>query len=78
MVAFLKDINLRVWKSIEKGCSLPNVTAAGLTSLKPEEQWTRDEELAATCNSRALNAIYNGVSMSEFCRISTCTTAKEA
>ena len=42
MAAFLKDINLRVWKSIEKGYSLPNVTTAGITSLKSEEQWTRD------------------------------------
>ena len=78
MVAFLKAIDLKVWKSIEKGYSLPNVTTAGITSLKSEEQWTKDEELAATCNSRAFNAIHNGVSMSEFRRISTCTTAKEA
>ena len=49
-----------------------------VTILKYEEQWTNDEELAATCNSRVMNAIYNGVSISKFRRISTCTTAKEA
>ena len=78
MVAFLKAINLRVWESIEKGYSLPNFTTAGMTSLKPEKQLTKDEELATTCNSTALNAIYNGVSLSEFRRIFICATAKEA
>ena len=78
MVAFLKAIDLKVWKSVVNGYSLPTITADGVTGPKPEDKWTKDEELAATCNSRALNAIYNGVSISEFRRISTCTTAKEA
>ena len=78
MVAFLKAIDLKVWKSIVNGYSLPTTTADGITSLKSEEKWSKDEEFAATNNSRALNAIYNGVNMSEFRRISTCTTAKEA
>ena len=34
--------------------------------------------MVASYNSRALNAIYNGASMSESRRISTCTTVKEA
>ena len=34
--------------------------------------------MTSTCNSRALNAIYNGVTMFEIQRISTCTAAKEA
>ena len=44
-----------------------------------EELWTKEEELAFTYNSRAINAIiYNGVTISEFRRISTYTTAKES
>ena len=78
MVSFLKVIHLKVWKSAVNGYSLPTITTDGVTGPKLEEKWNREEELAATCNSRALNAIYNGVSMSEFRRISTCTTAKEA
>ncbi|XXG89743.1 hypothetical protein AAC387_Pa12g1673 [Persea americana] len=78
MVAFLKAIHLKVWKSAVNGYSLPTITTDGITGPKPEDKWTKEEELATTCNSRALNAIYNGVSMSEFCRIFTCTTAKEA
>eukprot|EP00268_Persea_americana_P010440 TRINITY_DN14247_c1_g1_i3.p1 TRINITY_DN14247_c1_g1~~TRINITY_DN14247_c1_g1_i3.p1 ORF type:complete len:222 (-),score=14.17 TRINITY_DN14247_c1_g1_i3:2719-3384(-) len=78
MVAFLKAIDLKVWKFAVNGYSLPIVTANGITGSKSEEHWTKDKELTVTYNSRALNAIYNGVSMSEFRRISTCTTAKEA
>ena len=78
MVAFLKAIDLKVWKSAVNGYSLPTITINVVTSLKPEDKWTMEEKLAATCNSRALNAIYNGVCMSELRRISTCTTAKEA
>ena len=58
------------------GYSLPTITIDGVTGPKPKDKWTKEEELAGTCNSRALNAIYNRVSMSEFRRISTCTTAK--
>ena len=78
MVAFLKSIDLKVWKSAVNDYSLSIITTDGVTSPKPEDKWTKEEELAATCNSRALNTMYNGVSMSEFRRISTCTTAKEA
>ena len=78
MTAFIKAIDLKVWKSIVNSYSLPTVTTDSKVSLKTEEQWSKDKEFAATCNSRALNAIYNGVSMSEFHRISICTTAKEA
>ena len=56
---------------------MPTIIANGVTVPKPEEQWTKEEELAATCNSWVINAIYNGVTISEFRRISTCTTAKE-
>ena len=66
MVAFLKAIDIKVWKSPVNGYSSPTVTIDGGTASKSEDQRTKDEELAATCNYRALNAIYNGVSMSEF------------
>ena len=56
----------------------PTVTANRVTVSKPEGQRTKEEELTSTCNFRALNAIYNGATMSEFRRISTCTIAKEA
>ena len=78
MAAFLKAIDLKVWKSAVNGYSLPTITTEGITCPKPEDKWTKEEELATTCNSRALNAIYNGVSISKFHRISTCTTAKGA
>lgn len=50
----------------------------GLTSLKPEVEWidARDEE--ALGNSKALNAIFNGMDMNMFRLINTCSVAKEA
>ena len=78
MVAFLKAIDIKVWKLVVNGYTLPTVVVDGVIVLKPKEQWTKEEELASTCNYRANNAIYNGVTMSEFRRVSTCTTTKEA
>ena len=49
----------------------------GVTMPKLEEQWTQEEELASTHNSRAINALYNGLAMFAFRRILTCTTSKE-
>ena len=78
MVAFLKAKDIKVWKFVVNGCTLPTVVANGVTVVKPKEQWTKKEELVVTYNSRAINAIYNGVIMTEFLRISTYTTVKEA
>ena len=38
----------------------------------------KDEKHASNCNNKAMNGIYNGVSVEEFRRISICKTAKEA
>ena len=40
---------------------MPTVTTNVVIALKPEKQWIKEEELASTCNSRALNAIVNDV-----------------
>ena len=40
--------------------------------------WTRLEVAKSTCDSKALNAIFCGVSLNEFHRISHITIAKEA
>ena len=46
--------------------------------LKPEENWTREEDELALGNSKALNALFNGVNKNIFKLINTCTVAKEA
>ena len=48
MIAFLKAIDKKVWKSAVNGYSLPTVTIDGVIGPKPKEKQTREEELAAT------------------------------
>ena len=61
MKAFLKFIDERVWNSVEYGW-------AKLTTLVSE--WSTSQKKAATFNSKAMNVIFNAVSMEEFKRIS--------
>jgi len=46
--------------------------------LKPEEEWTTAENELALGNSKALNALFNGVDKNMFKLIKQCTVAKDA
>ena len=59
--AFLKSIDKRVWNSVEYGWKKP-------TTLVNE--WQTSQKEAAAFNSKAMNAIFNAVSMEKFKRIS--------
>src|ERR1044072_236527 len=84
MTAFLRSIDNKTWKSIVKGWTPPvNKTTSENSSattieLKNEEDWTTEEDEAALANSKAINAIFNGVDKNMFRLINTCTVAKEA
>ena len=45
---------------------------------KSEVDWTDAEEQAFVGNSRAINAIFNGVNLNVFKLINSCSSAKEA
>ena len=62
MKAFLKSINERVWLYVENGWERP-ATAIG--------EWKK----ATSFNRKAMNAIFNAVSMEEFKRISNVDIA---
>ena len=66
MKAFLKSIDERVWNSVEYGWKKP-------TTLVSE--WQTSQKEAASFNSKAMNAIFNAVSMEEFKRISNVEVA---
>ena len=57
--AFLKSIDERVWNFVECGWEKP-------TTLVSE--WSTSQKEAATFNSKAMNPIFNAVSMEEFRR----------
>ena len=81
MVAFLKSLDSRTWKAVIKGWEHPKMLdteGKPTDGLKPEEDWTKEEDELALGNSKALNALFNGVDKNIFRLINTCTVAKDA
>jgi len=79
--AFLKSIDSRTWKAVLKDWEHPvELDAEGNRTdvLKPEEEWTDVEDELALGNSKALNALFNGVDKNMFRLIKQCTVAKDA
>ena len=60
MKTFLKSIDERVWNSVEYEWEKPTT---------PISEWQTSQKEAAVFNSKAMNAIFNIVSMEEFKRI---------
>ena len=69
MRAFLCAIDELVWNSVENGHVRPTT---------PKSEWDNTALALANANSKAINAIFCGVSTSEFHRILHVETAKEA
>ena len=69
MKAFLKSIDERVWNSVEYGWQKPTILVS---------KWQTFEKEAVGFNSKAINAIFNVVSMEEFKRISNVKVAHTA
>ena len=60
MKAFLKSIDERVWNSVEYGLEKPTT---------PVNEWQTSQKEAVVFNSKAMNTIFNTISMEEFKRI---------
>ena len=69
MKAFLKSIDERVWNSVEYGWEKPTT---------PVREWQTFQKEAAAFNSKAMNAIFNAVSMEKFKRIFNVEVAHTA
>ena len=69
MKASLKSINERVWNSVEYGWEKP---------IAPISEWQTSQKEAIAFNSKAMNAIFNTVSMEELKRISNVEVARTA
>ena len=66
MKAFLKSLDERVWLSVENCWERPTTAIS---------EWTTSQKEVASFNSKAMNAIFNVVSMEEFKRISNVKVA---
>lgn len=58
MVSFLKSMDKKTWKVVIKGWKHHVIISQdGTTSLKPEADWSKDENDVALANDKALNVI---------------------
>ena len=69
MRAFLYAIDESIWDSVENGYVRPTT---------PKSEWDKAALALANANSNAINAIFCGVSIAKFHKISHVDTAKEA
>ena len=69
MKAFLKSIDERVWNSVENRWEKPTT---------PVSKWSTSQKKVAAFNSKAMNTIFNAVSMEKFRRISNVEVAHTA
>ncbi|PNX68419.1 gag-protease polyprotein, partial [Trifolium pratense] len=57
MMAFLKSMDSKTWKAVLKGWDPPVIVdkeGKSTLELKPEEEWSKEEDALALANSRAL------------------------
>jgi hypothetical protein len=81
MVAFLKSMDNKTWKVVIRGWEHPvmnDTDGKATTELKHEEDWSKEEDELALGNSKALNALFNGVDKNIFRLINIFIVAKEA
>ena len=69
MKAYLKSIDERVWLSVGNGWERPTIAIG---------EWTTAQKEVASFNSKAINVIFNAISMEEFKRISNVEIAHTA
>ncbi|PNY15186.1 gag-protease polyprotein [Trifolium pratense] len=81
MMAFLKSIDSRTWKATVNRWEAPVVLdndGNKTTEIKAIKDSSKDEDDLALGNSKALNAIFNGVDINMFRLVKRCTIAKNA
>jgi len=81
MSAYLKSIDSKTWKAVLKGWEHLVVLDKDENKtevLKPEEEWSVIEDEQVLANSKALNALFNGVDKNMFRLIKKCNVAKDA
>ncbi|KAG9453915.1 hypothetical protein H6P81_006819 [Aristolochia fimbriata] len=78
MTAYIKSIDEDAWLTVLEGWSRPTIELEGKTLDKQQKNWTDEENKCSNLNSKTLNAIFCGVSLEVFSRMSAITSSKEA
>ena len=79
MRAHLRSMGVNVWRSVEHGYEDPMIEdeTTKLSRPKKDNEWSVIDRENYDANSRAINALYYAISVPEFHRVSSYTTAKE-
>ena len=79
MRAFIQAMDVRAWRSILTGWAPPMVTdSEGKKVLKPEINWSIEDDRLPNYNNKALHTIFNVCDADHIKLISSCETTKEA
>ena len=81
MIAFIKSMDDQAWKAVIKGWEPPKVNddkGNPTDVVKDEEDWDDADYKGSVGNSKAMNALFNGVNKNIFRLIEHCTITKEA
>ena len=79
MRTFIRALDVRAWRSILIRWTPPTITdSEGKRFLKPEVDWSNDDDHLANYNNKALHTIFNGCDSNHIKLISSCEIAKEA
>lgn len=81
MMAFIKSMDSQAWKYMVKGWDPPMARDKDgkITDvLKAEEDWDDEDDKLAQGNSKALNALFNGVDKNIFRLINNCIVSKDS
>ena len=79
MKTFIRALDVRDWRSILTRWTPPTTTdSEGKKVIKPEVDWSVDDDRLANYNNNALHTICNGCDVDHIKLISSCETTKEA
>lgn len=77
MKAHLEAQGEEIWDAVQNGPFVPTSVVNGVGTIKPKGSWNDDDKKRVLYDKKAINLLQGALSMDEFFRISTCTTAKE-
>ena len=78
MRAFILALDVRAWRSIlTRSTPLTVTDSKGKKILKPEVDWSNDDDRLVNYNNKALHTIFKGYDADYIKLISSCKTTKE-
>ena len=77
MRIFIQASDYNLWNIIVNGPHIPTHSLNNIVTLKIKNYWDENDRRMAQLNAKNSNALYYALSVSEFNRISFCTSTKE-